>query len=963
MPDKSPEELFLESDIQIQATPEQLNRQTEQYQQGRMVSGPNTILTGDQPIQKMSQDYFGNIPFDVEEGLSPVQRFLLGFRSDANQKAEYLRSKFGTGNVLPTPDESNFLIKTTDEKGNPKVIMANESGFSAGDVASFGNILPQAAAAFMAVKGARSIPKVGTAGGAGGALRDMTAGAVAAETVGGLEDIGTHLYDTGTAPVGQIAKERALNVPVDVAIDAATGGAAKLAKGTANLLINPMGISQTVTQRNAIDAIRRIKDETGIELKLSGGEASGLPVQQMLESYVEAKPSGTGAQRALKAEQDKLVSQFQAYLFGGTKTEEEIGQAAVNKLQGIRAGMEEGTSDAALALRKNITQGIEGELSNLNPGSANLLKPELGGAVRGKIEVLRDAEKEKSNMLFGAVKAMIGDNDKIFPASGLSKDADAIIKSLPSLDQIATTISPLVDAQGRTLTQEEAKLVPLKSFIPENIMARLNALRDAKDASFSLSDLQQLRSDVYDDIRKSEAVPGYGTAYLSKIGKALTKSIDEGIEGLKDPNLKTLLKSANEHYKKDVLKFEEAGIGDLFTKVREPGYVENSGIIDRLIRDPDKYSRTIKILGENSQEANTIRKFVTNDIFNSSKVDIDGELIDSKQFIKTLKNFADNNRSTFNDVFKGKASTLMAMAKAGYIADGEIPAKEIREILTSNKGNRDLGLAINKLVNARQLEKQAYRNTIIKKFTKAELGADAIKPSEFVNNFLSDANPTEIKQVMSLLSDNPDLTDQIRRKSMEKLFLAAERNPTAMDMTLKAAGDKTVMASGESIFKQLSSSSDKFRSVLGSDTYDLLHDYLSYEAARTRKREVAQGTGMLAKGAAISELLRGVPGFKTLEGVVKYKVLSNILASPWIRKWASNTRRIGDIPGMWSAIVTSEPFVKGIVEDFGRGTEAYRILRTLKGTLQPSNQAQPQPSGPTPEEAFLDAQDQPTNGQ
>lgn len=965
------EELFLDSDtntlpngVQFQPTPEQLNRETELYQQGKMTASPNLVLTGDQPLQRMARDYFGDIPFSSEQGLTAGQRLMLGFRNTPTDKAQYLVNQFGVGNVLPTPDESNFLIKTVGEDGKPKVIMANEIGLSGGDVAALGSAIPQTVAALLAVKGGRSIPRVGVLKGGVGALRDMVTGAIGAETAGAVTDVASQLYDTGTTDIGQVAKERATNIPVDVALDALTGGAVKAGKGALNILSNPLGIAQGEVQRNAIDAVRRIKDKTGIDLQLSGGEASGLPVQQMMESYVESKPSGTGAQRAFKDKQDSIVSQFQAFLFGGAKTDEEIGMAAANELQGIRTVFDKNTENAALALRKNITKGIEDEIDSLAPGASILLKPELGGAVRGKIEVLRNAEKAKSDQLFGAVKALIGDNDRIFPAKGLAKDADEIIKSLPSVDKIVTEVSPLLDASGRPLTQAEIKEVPLKEFIPENIIARLKALKDAKDSSFSLSDLQQLRSDVYDDIRKSEAVPGYGTGYLSKIGKSLTKAIDDGIEGLKDPNIKSTLKIANEHYKTDVLKFEEAGIGDLFRRVREPGFMENSQIVDRLINDPDKYSRTIKLLGPQSQEANTIRKFIADDIFKSSMVDLDGEFVDSKQFVKSLKNFADKNRSTFNDVFQGKAGTLIGMAKAGGIAEGEVPARELREILTSNKSNRDIGLAINKLVNARELEKSLYKNTVIKKFTKGELDADSIRPQEFVNNFLSDASPSEIKDVMSLLSGSPDLTEQIRRKSMEKLFLAAERNPTALDISRKAAGDKTIMASGETIFKELSSDSEKFRSVLGSETYDLLKDYLSYEAARVRKKEIAQGTGMLAKGSAISALINNTPGIKDLASIVKYKIASNILASDAMRKISARTWRAGEIPDMWKLIATSEPFVKGIVEDFGKGSSVYRFLRLVKPTVgNPIEPSQPAQSGTTPEEDFLNAPDNPPNGQ
>lgn len=934
------------------AVENQFKKHTQDYEAGQLKSGVNQFLNPDESFVK--SETRSGIPLDVSEGITASQRVVMSFLNSDEDKLGYLQSKYGSDKVRQSKDSKDFIIEVKDpQTGLSKEILANERGMSFGDVAGLSQFIPEMAGAIYGMKGARKIPKIGKIVGKLGTARDVVAGSTGSELAGGAVDVVT----TSQPNITEIAKERALNVPLNVAMDYGTLGAARLARGAVNLAANPLGWAKTDIQKEAIAARKRIKEKTGTDLPLSSGEVTGHPALQMMESYIEASPAGAAAQLQFKNLQDQRVRAFQDFLFDPSIPMGKTGNEAVDLLQQYRTAAAEGVSKETRDLGEKVTRSISNELGLSTGSQARIYKEDVGGLLRTRIHELRDVAKADSDRLYGLAKEASGGTGKVFPGEGLAARAAEIKNSLPSPEKMSTELSTILDQYGNPISQEEIKTAVLKEFVPPNILSRLNELISNKNAMYSLDDLRQMRREVYDDIAKSEAVPGYGTHYLNKIGKSLTDAIDTGIDRLPNSDLKNRLQIANQHYKTEVIKFEQAGIGDIFPRVTERGFMENTQIIDRLARDPGKYKRTMDIIGPQSQEAEILRMTVRDDVFQRSLSDSTGETINAVDFIRNLKNLSDNHREIYDDVFGQKTRQLLGFAQFGKFADGKINLKELRDnfpqLLQGNPGYLD------KLIKARAAEETLYKNNIINKFTKGELDSKVIDPNEFVNKFIGGNNSTDdIKEVMTYLSGNPDLTNRIRKKVIESVFIGAERSPTALDLTRKGTGDPTVMVSGKSLAKSLGDASDKekLRAVLGNDSFSLLEDYIKWEAARDRKKEIAAGTGFMAKGTAIGRLINNVPGISELSGFVKYKILSNMLAHPTTRAWLSNDWTMPQLTQMAPYIIASQPVMEGIIEDFGRDSRVYRVLNQIKQKLN-THSLQPE-SEPTRQSAdvFLEEQ-------
>lgn len=940
--------------------------QKSETQRSPLVSGKTEVpMMGNAGyVQRNAQP---GVRLDVQDEVGPWIALMTAFRSEKDQKLKFLADVFGPDNVR-ADDQGDPLIRVTDKStGQPKDIPLNASGMSVNDLMTVVSAIPQGAVALKSIMTGRGIPKIGQVKGAKGFLRDVTAGSIGAEAAGAAQDVATRAYDEMPIELSDILYERAKQVPADMAMDFALAGAGRVANfAKRGITQGDWGVASPLwrfrgnIQNDAIEAQKFIKDKTGIDIPMTAAETTGIPFIAKLYEYVYKHPAGASPILAEREVKDAAKKAFQEWLIEpATLADDElIGRQAIQMLDALKSRTAEGVESAAKAAKTDITQrigSIGGKISN----SPQMAFEEVGDSVRKKIVSGRDTAKAEQRAMREEIASMEGGTGKIFDSQiiGLQDRAKKQLAGLPAPEKTITEQSTLIDEFGNSQKVTKTGQVLEKEFVPSKVVERLKSLTE--DKKYSLSDLIQMRSDVYEDITAGQAVPNTGTHYLNEIGKMLTSAIDEGIEKLPNGQLKTKLVAANKQYKEKVIPYESSGISDLFKQVTEPGFVENTDVVSRLMRDGDKYQRTVQFIGTDSAEHKALKRSVFDQLMIDSAEDLEGKVLNPQSLARNLREMAKNpkTRAIFKDVFgpKGQqiANESSFLESVNMIESGKIPKEDLEKVLTGNAP-----ASLKSLVSAYKKKQEVFNNKVIRDLVSGELEPSKIKSEDFVNYFVDAGSFSEIAQAWGHLASDPQLQDQIRRKMIEQVFARARRSVEPADIAAKLRGDKTHVVSSDALYKALGNDENqkKLALIIGKDRMDLLKASTSMQAAEDWAKMEAGETGIFASGNAVGGVLRMKPSVTGLSkeamDFIKYKMIAVMISSPGFRKAISSTYTPKEIPWLAKAVVTSQPFVEAVVEDAGNNSDAFQTLLAAKrlvglsvdtpqGPKQQQNVAQP----------------------
>lgn len=886
---------------------------------------------------------------DTETGASPWERLMLEMRRSKDSQISYLQNKYGQDKVRMTPSgELIFRVPDLEDKGKEKDVLAlPHNKLTMSDFINLSAAIPEVGGWNAAEKGAtKFLPWLAKPGVLPAAGR-LTAGAVGAETAGAVtKDIPLSLYDKGSADLGEIAKSRGEAALGDVAV----GGALNTGGAFLRFLKAPLAGQRSQMQFDALDAAKALKSKYGIDVPMSVGESTGTPLFMRSEAFVEKEPGGSGPIRAVKAEQENQLRRLQGMMMGTTSPlDEEVGKRAIDEIQSKVQPVVKGEEAAREGLAKGTQGSLEGIVSGLTYPDRQLYKSKLGEEVRQAVTANRDAQKAEADRLYGVVRSLPGGTGKVFDGRPLQQQFNKILGNLPSMQETLVQPTGLVGPTGRPLTSTVTQDTTLQKWPPDKLISRLKEITDAKDPKFALSDLQQMRRDIYDDIQKGEGAPGLGVHYLSQIGDAITGFLKNQISSLPSGALKTALEAADKHYREKVIPFNRLGLTELFRAADEPGHVASDQIVNRVLGSGEAYRNwnlMKETLGPTSPTFAKLKRSVADNLIEPAR-EVGDQTLDAKQLVKNVYDFQRTNREIYDEVFSPKEKEFFRNARMLQYAQGDkIDSAELQKLLASPDPN---AAKLKALIDSEKKKTDLYRNSLVKSIGDGTVDESTLKPTEFVNKLLSDKGfgVEDTKTLMGLVKGNPSLEQELKQKTFEKVFRDAARPAKAEDITRTAAGDNTHILSGVILNQALKDKTykSKLAEILGPDSFEDLQNYIKLTAPLEKKEEAYALAGGLAAGSRIGQLEKVMEGrgglMKFASNTMRSFVFSYMLSNTATRTYLSRT---ADNPAaaktMIMSVLTSPPFVSAVAKQFP-GVTGARFINDLRGSIQNSVQGQP----------------------
>lgn len=851
-----------------------------------------------------------NVPLDMETGIPLTTQLNAEWnRRQSDQIAEYEKT-FGKGNVVAAPDGSLVIRNIMDPKtGQVSDVRVHPSGFGADDLVTLATSAPEVVAGFLA---ARS----GNTSGAWGAVRALAQMAGATEAAGAGKDIATRLLQGHDIEPGEIALSRSGSALADLA----TGGVLAGATGLGGKIISPFA-NPGPEQQSMRQAMANLLDKWGIKLSGTPGQLSGSGLLLRTEAQIANLPGSAGVVKGLLEKDDAAIRQLQARFLGlpanpsaaelaALPSNEQVGERALGQLGAQTAQAENAVTKARQAVQQTGTQEV-GALMGTGTGTVPINTTTLGGAMRQSTTSQFDAFKKAMSARYEAFFNEPALQDKNFDASGIATDAARLVKSLPAKTVTETKPTGLLDAQGNPIYHTTTGQEVLPQFMPKGIKDKLFEMAGWKGQSFRLDELKQVRTAIDDAIAEGTSIPGTDTGMLKRMRGIVSGGIEEGLDKLNNPTLKSEWQALNQDYANGITRFEPAPIRRMLIAEEEKGAVGNTALAESAMGNSpaskDVYDAYKSFYGPTSPHFGALKQAIAENVFGSS-LDTSREFISGSALLGNLNKIRPD---VAQDVFGASQPELRKIAQSTALAQGELPVDAVRNL--QNSGS----LTYQKLVDLRSAEAakdQLYRNQVLNAVAKGNEGIERIKPFEFVARAIE--NPkvdveNELKPVLAMLSHDPELLQQIRMRTALNIFEKAAAKPGEGPLAgrMSASGILTAMPKEQET---------RYRTVLGNDVFDGLMDVARFLGPREQAFKSFASAGGLSAGSQIAAMFQHGE-LKTIPAMMKNMVLASLYVAPPIRKYVANTAITpANALRVINTVVASTPFVEAMRSQIGQ---------------------------------------------
>lgn len=816
---------------------------------------------------------------------NPWVRFQTARRQTADDQLAYLKSKFPKGEVRKAEKSDDFIIRMDDPAtGKPKDVLLNERDMTIGDLGAVASQAPEIAVSLL----------VSALGGTAGAstkipelIRPFTEGL--GRLVGGAagfklgqagQQLETELSDQGRAKPIDILTQKTKEVPEQMIADAMAAGVFKGFSTLNRLRKGGPGMFQTPVEKEGLPAAERLAAKTKTpKLSYSAGEGSGMPLLDYLEAYAGSKPQSAAVRDEFKSAQKKEVQAIYDAITSKAGTDEQAGQGLldfIEKNQGIK---QQALEKLRGTMSERESQALTAQLGKTAPVQIPFKASAAGQQFRTQVQQAYQATKQNVRKAYSDAYSMPTASDPDVPTKTISDAIDSVLASFPERQKVQW----LADYKGTLKPQERYK------------------------------DIVDRRSELWDRIETSPADRDTKDYVYGQISKAMTDTLDDSLQNIKDIRFAAAIRKANDAFKKQELPFYQEGMHDILRKAGQRGSPENLELLNRFNQNTDLYRRLRDVVGPTSPALETIKSSVIDGLLTKSgREAIDPKNIDASTFAKNFEAFAANpkTREMFRDIFGRQADAIRAQAKALAGVQGSISKEEVERFLASGSAPGRSKLSLLAIKNAQDQVDRVEGQRLLKAPT------EFVNPEQVANRFLRFYTDSEIKGLQTRLQNEaPGILDQLTDKVTEQILGKAGAAEQVTSASLRHVLTDPEMAS-------------KYKQLLG-PRYDDLMDLSKALGPRDRAREIGKATGLLIKGETIGELARTfemggskrrppLPArvLEIVPGWLGWKIMTKAITTGAFRDWASR----GYPPGWGKSIqagLITEPFLMDIAASSG----------------------------------------------
>lgn len=854
------------------------------------------------------------VPFDATTGTSFMSRLGDQFAFTRDEQRSLLLRQPNVQDVRFNALGEPVLTVKDAQSGETRDILANPVGLDGGDFAFVAANVPQLIAGFAAARGIAlgeaTLNKIGTLARYMTQSKDVLPSA-ARMAVGGRAAQGG--VDALVRP--------AENLPDDsntLAKRFIEGSLADFVFGSTLGLVAKAGsrVITPVAQRGPIqvdaDAAKMLWAREGIAFEFTPGEATGSPLLLRTEAYSAQKPGSAGIFNELQASKRASVTQMQRIMLGTDPSTvpaaDLVGQsvldATASKLRPIDAVIDRTTQRVLDSASSEIQSNVAYATQIPDNVTTSAVGQNLFNAAAQRLESFRAASRDLYNRI-NSHPAIAGQGRNI-DATPLADEARSILNDVAAVQRSVDAPTGLLDASGQALTRTTEQTQPLTAFVDSSAMSRLNQLANAEGGRVSLRDLIELRRDIDDDLFRGSALGGIPERRLGDIRDALTRRVQGGLDELDTTGaLRAAWETANSHYADNIQRFKGLDILPIFKNGQQRGALDVYDIVRRAFADPGKWMAYRDFYGNTSPEMNQLRRTYADKIVGRV---VGSDTVDAASFGTRLQNAFNSQPEIVEDVFGSRLGELRQLGDAAEgVGRANVDANELANALRSNSLTR---AELKTLATAQAVKSDTYRNALLDSMRRGEFEA---KPSQVVDNlvFSKDAEPRDLEKLVSLLGDRPEVLDELRQRTLLKLFHESTGGPV---------GKETLTATGLDTFLGDEMMTKRLNAVLGGDTMTLLTATRNLLRPGAIKETMFRGAGQIAGGtriAAIEEAIGDIvldpkSAFGTLGGVAKSWLTALFYKSGPSRAYIGNTvlKTTEDRAAFVNAFVAGTPVIE-----------------------------------------------------
>jgi len=844
-------------------------------------------------------------------------------------------------------DDGTIVMQIADSRtGLSKDVPINREGMDYHDLKDFAAQIPEMAAAIGAAVATRGTGIIKTIG-------QTLASAFAANYTGQIRDVATRAWTGIPIDPEQIARAR----NADMYLELFVGNPAALAVGKAGRVLSPFAGAGPHPERslefNAEKARGLLSDVFNLEYRATPAERTGSMALHAVEAAEGGQPGARTGIGKLKDEGLLAVHRL-IQIAGGKRTpEEEIGSAAIGQLQDKVVNPLEkalkATRDAAEATGQARILNMLDDASLPSGATTKRVTPTMsGGETLEAFEARRLAAKQAVDADYKVVRDLEGGTGDVLSGDVAADAVEKVRKELPAVLKEVEVESDLVDRFGRPIKMTEEQRQVLKSGMPENLQKSLDDIAKLRGGKVSLETLTKLKTAAYDEIARTEAVPGVKDRWFNEIAKIYEMTLQAGIDEMGDPALKAALTKARDTYKREMLPFDRPGVKELARSEFDAGRLSPEQVTNRMFEGPkaiENYAMLKETLGATNPAFKTLKRaFIDTKL--SEVTDPVTKTIDADQLGNTIKALRSSHPELAEEIFGSNVDELQhaLRSQSALRQVDKLTEDEVTVLLgLKNPGRAELK-AVRDMTLVRD---KSYVNSILKDVADGLPIASKIKPTELVNRLRNVDTPTEdVKTILAALDEDTreaiataTFYDILDRSSLKeaKTVSAAMRgdplniNPTLLAHNLGAGGSPTRLRNELLLGDTRVATAPNVSNRPGPTRSEVIQNIVDLQAPRETNRDVFRASGQIAGAANVLQLTKAP--FQYATGWVKKTLISMAYMSDWGTRFAGNeVFTSAKTAAIANALIVSEPFVTRAVQTLGPET-AEKFITDLKGSI------------------------------